>query len=82
MPAERPPPQTPTNLNDIREAMSVSQIVARRGTLALNQYQREALVRHCGRMPVSKDEAARWKIYLRGLARELVREEAASEPQR
>jgi hypothetical protein len=42
--------------------------------MALTGLEREALVRYCGRMPVSEREAQRWKIWLRELVKE-VREE-------
>lgn len=78
MPSEQRPPRLPVKDADLRDAQSVCAKVYRRGTLALNQYERERLTRHCGRMPESKTQAQRWRIYLRALAKELA---AEHEPQ-
>ncbi len=74
MSAGKLPPQLPAELGEIRGCVVLCGYVARRGTLCLNQWQRERLTRHCGRMPKNKSEAARWKIGLRALAKEVAAE--------
>lgn len=74
MPSEQAPPSTPTDLKDIDDAVRLLGQVAARGNLCLNMYMRERLTRYCERMPDSKRQAHRWKIYLRALRKEVVAE--------
>jgi hypothetical protein len=76
VPAAKAPPTYPTDLEQIRDAVTLLGHVKRRGDLSLNQWQRERLVRYVGRMPANKNEAHRWKLYLRALRRD-----AAAEPE-
>lgn len=55
---------------DIHDAATLCAKIFRRGDLALDMYERERLTRHCGRMPGTKKQAQRWRIYLRALHRE------------
>ena len=75
MPSEQAPPRIPTDLKEIGDAVVLCAKVFRHGDLALNQYERERLVRYCGRMPENKKQAQRWKIYLRALRKEALAEE-------
>lgn len=74
MPAEQAPPLTPTDVEEIADAVMLCGKVARRGDLSLNMYERERLVRYCGRLPETKKQAQRWKIYLRALRKEVLAE--------
>ena len=79
MPSEQAPPTIPTDLVELREAQVLCSQVAHKGTLSLNMYQRERLVHYCGRMPVSRKQALRWKLYIRALRKEVAAEEQGDE---
>lgn len=51
------PPWLPAEESDLHDAQLLCTKVFRRGTLALNQWERERLTRHLGRMPESKKQA-------------------------
>lgn len=70
MPSGREPPKYPTDLTELAEAVKLSAKAQKRAGLNLNMYERERLVRYCGRMPETSDEALRWKIWLRQLLRD------------
>lgn len=74
MPSELAPPTIPTDLVELRDAQVLCSQVAHKGTLSLDMYQRERLVRYCGRMPVSRKQAQCWKLYLRALRKEIAAE--------
>lgn len=71
MPNAQQPPRYPTDVEEIKDATALCAKVFHRGDLSLNQFERERLVRYCGRMPESKKQAQRWKIYLRALRKEV-----------
>jgi len=67
MPSGKTPPTYPADIHELTEAVRLCKKAQRHHGMALTMYEREALVRHCGRMPTSPREAQRWKIWLRGL---------------
>lgn len=72
MSSGREPPTYPTDLNELSDAVFLCGMAQSRRHMS--QYQQARLVRYVGRMPVSKTEAARWKIWLRALLKEAQRE--------
>lgn len=74
MPSEQAPPTIPTDLEELRDAQVLCSQVAHKGTLSLNMYERERLIRYCGRMPASRKQAQGWKLYLRALRKEIAAE--------
>ncbi len=79
MPAEQAPPRIPTELAEIADAVALCGKVQHRGVMTLNMLERERLTRYVGRMPESKRQAQRWKLYLRALRKEALAESDGEE---
>jgi len=70
MPNEQAPPQIPTHLEQLADAVTVCARASRVRLDKLTRDETARLINYCGALPESKTQAARWKIYLRRLLRE------------